>query len=360
MTALRDATASNAGTVRDRAAEAVSTLNPGYFAFVMGTGIVSVGMNNHGLTVLSLILLWLAVVGYVVLIALHVWRFIAYRANLWADFTDPRRAFGFFTFVAGTDVLGTRTVLASHRGIAAGLLVVGWLGWLVLGYVVPWTAVLGRRERPVVAAANGTWFIWVVASQSVAVLASTLEPAAHTGKEELDLLAVFSWSVGVFLYAAAGVFVAARLMLYPLEPQDLTPPYWVAMGATAITVLAGARIVQMADAPMVSVTRGLIAGTSAIFWAFGTWLIPVLFAAGWWRHAVHRIPLRYEATWWSIVFPLGMYGVAGHYIGRADNLPIVRSIGENETWFALGFWVCVFVAMVVHLWRTLAMSRSSQ
>ena len=81
------------------------------------------------------------------------------------------------------------------------------------------------------------------------------------------------------------------------------------MGATAITVVAGARIVQMADAPMVAATRGLIAGTAVLFWAFGTWLIPPPIAAGVWRHVVHRIPLRYEATAWSVVFPLGMYGV---------------------------------------------------
>ena len=69
-----------------------------------------------------------------------------------------------------------------------------------------------------------------------------------------------SWSVGVFLYAAAGIFVSLRLMLYDFGPEELTPPYWVAMGAMAITVLAGARIVEMADAPMVDATRGLIAG----------------------------------------------------------------------------------------------------
>ena len=191
------------------------------------------------------------------------------------------------------------------------------------------------------------------------MLAAVLEPEMRGGRRELALLAVFSWSVGVFLYAAAGVFVAARLMLYPIDPADLTPPYWVAMGATAITVLAGARIVQMADAPMVTATRGLIAGASVVFWAFGSWLIPALVAAGWWRHRVHRVPLRYEAAWWSIVFPLGMYGVAGHYIGRADNLPIVRTIGENETWFALAVWAAVLVAMFAHLARTVLTSRAT-
>ena len=90
---------------------------------------------------------------------------------------DPARAFGFFTFVAGTNVLGVRLGVAGLPG-HGGLLVISGIVWLVLGYVVPWTAVLSREERPVTATANGTWFIWVVASQSVAAAAATLEPVS--------------------------------------------------------------------------------------------------------------------------------------------------------------------------------------
>jgi tellurite resistance protein TehA-like permease len=287
-----------------------------------------------------------------VLVVLHAWRLAVFRSELADDFTDPRRGFGFFTFVAATDVLGTRLSVDQHHAPALALLAVGGTAWLLLGYVVPWTAVLGHAHRPVIAGANGTWFIWVVASQSIAVLAAAIEPVLTSGRRELALFAVFSWSVGVFLYAAAGIFVGARLMLYELKPIDLTPPYWVSMGATAITVVAGARIAQMADAPMVHATRGLIAGASVVFWAFGTWLIPVLAAAGIWRHVVHRIPLRYEATLWSIVFPLGMYGVGGHYLGQADHLPIVRHIGADESWVALAAWALTFLAMIHHLFRT--------
>lgn len=338
---------------RGAAAQAVATLNPGYFALVMATGIVSIGVGAHGLTALSAAMLWLAAAAHAVLLVLTAWRAAAFPARLRADFTDPRRGFGFFTFVAANDVLGTRLLAEGHRGAALVLLGVGFLGWLALGYVVPWTALLRRSERPVVAGANGTWFIWVVASQSVAVLAAALEPSVVDGRRELALLAVVTWSVGAFLYAAVGVFVAARLLLYPLRPADLTPPYWVAMGATAITVLAGARIVEMADTPMVHATRGLIAGASVVFWAWGSWLVPPLIAAGWWRHVTHRVPLRYEATLWSVVFPLGMYGVAGHYLGTADRLPIVRAIGEYEIWAALAAWALAFAAMLVHLPRTL-------
>lgn len=125
------------------------------------------------------------------------------------------------------------------------------------------------------------------------------------------------------------------------------------MGATAITVVAGARIVEMAHAPMVDATSGLIAGMSVVFWAFGTWLIPPLIGAGIWKHVVHRIPLRYEAPLWSVVFPLGMYGVGGDYLGKADRLPIVEYIGADESWIALAAWVVTFVAMLHHLATTL-------
>lgn len=338
-----------------RTTAAVRGLTPGYFALVMASGIVSVGMFLEGFHTLSTLLFIVAAVAYVVLVVLTLWRLIAYRAALLDDFTDARRAFGFFTIIAGTNVLGVRLAMDGHHLITAVLLAISGLGWLILGYLVPWSAVLSTRTRPVVATANGTWFIWVVASQSVAVAAATLEPVL-AARDLLAVVAVFSWSVGVFLYAAAGIFVSLRMMLYELRPEDLNPPYWVAMGACAITVLAGARIVEMVDAPMVAATRGLIGGMSVVFWAFATWLIPVLVAAGWWRHRTHRVPLVYEATLWSIVFPLGMYAVAGIYLGQADHLPLVGAIGSVELWFAFAVWALTLVAMLVHLVRTVLLA----
>jgi tellurite resistance protein TehA-like permease len=341
-----------------RLGQAIESLTPGYFALVMATGIISVGTHLEGQSVVSDVLLLLCAAAFVVLLGLTIARFVVYRPAVASDFLDPRRAFGFFTFVAGTNVLGVRLGVAGHSSVTAGLLVASGLAWLVLGYVVPWTAVLGRAERPVVATANGTWFIWVVASQSVAVAAATIEPVFEGPRRELAVLAIMSWSVGVALYCAAGLIVSLRLMLYPFGPEELTAPYWVSMGALAITVLAGARIVQMADAPMVAVTRGLVAGLAVVFWAFATWLIPVLVAAGWWRHAHRKVPLVYEATLWSMVFPLGMYAVAGIYLGRADHLPLVEGVGRAALWVALVVWVIVFVTMCWHIFRTVLLPSS--
>lgn len=319
----------------------------------MATGIVSIGAALTGHDVLATVLFWLALIFYGALLVLNIWRLIAHRDRVSADFRDPSRAFGFFTFIAGTDVIAAMLMGADLTTPAAALLVVALLAWLLMGYVIPWTAVLGSRRRPMLDTANGTWFIWVVASQSIAVVAAGLEPVAGEYRHALSVLAVSAWSIGIALYIACALFVILRVMLYPLDPVDLDPPYWVAMGALAITVVAGARIVEMSDTPMINATRALIAGLSVILWCFATWLIPVLFFAGVWRHGIHRIPLRYQSTLWSFVFPMGMYAVAGIYLGQADHLPLVETIGRWWFWVALATWAGTAIGMLFDIVRRL-------
>jgi hypothetical protein len=55
---------------------------------------------------------------------------------------------------------------------------------------------------------------------------------------------------------------------------------------------------------------------------------------------------------WSVIFPLGMYAVAGIYLGRADSLPIVAFIGRSELWVAVAAFLATFAGMLWHLWST--------
>ncbi|PQP24121.1 C4-dicarboxylate ABC transporter [Rhodococcus opacus] len=64
------------------------------------------------------------------------------------------------------------------------------------------------------------------------------------------------------------------------------------------------------------------------------------------------MPLRYDATVWSIVFPLGVYAVAGICLGRADHLPRVGIVGSAEVWCAFTVWCVAFAVIVVHLRRS--------
>ena len=97
----------------------VAALPPGYFALVMGTGIISTGLHGVGWEGLSLVLMWIAIVAYPVLCALYLWRAFAFRRELVADLRDPKKAFGFFTIIASTDVLAVRLHIAGFTEIAS-------------------------------------------------------------------------------------------------------------------------------------------------------------------------------------------------------------------------------------------------
>jgi hypothetical protein len=135
-----------------RARAVIQTLSPGYFALVMASAIVSIATLNHPAYAISVFLMWVAGVAYTVLV---VWRILAFRAAVAADLADPGLGFGYFTFIAGTDVLGSRLAADRHHRAAVVLLAVGWLAWLVPGYAVPWTAVLGHSRFPVGQYTNG-------------------------------------------------------------------------------------------------------------------------------------------------------------------------------------------------------------
>ena len=90
----------------------------------------------------------------------------------------------------------------------------------------------------------------------------------------------------------------------------------------------------------------MIAGICVILWAFGTWLIPFLLAAGVWRHLIRKVKLSYEPGLWSIVFPVGMYGVASRELGKALHVSWLATFGGDEGWLAFAVWAVVFVAML--------------
>ena len=330
------------GFHRPAAEAAIRNLNPGYFALVMATAIVSRAVGSDGSARLSGTLLALAIVCYVVLVVAYGWRLAGYRREFLADLADPRKTFAFFTFVAASDVLGSRLAADGHSWATVCLLIAAVLAWLVLNYGVPLMLITRHGAQPALSGANGTWFIWVVGTQSLAVSATALPspPAAVVA------LSVACWSVGVVLYVVIAALVLTSLLQYPVRPAELSPAYWVFMGATAISVLAGAQILLLPADPLVTAARPVIAGLCVILWAFGTWLIPFLLGMGVWRHLIRRVKLSYEPALWSIVFPVGMYGVASHELGKALHVSWLATLGSDEAWLALAVWAVVFVAML--------------
>jgi hypothetical protein len=231
MSTGADRQASPAG----RAAEAIRELHPAYFAYVMAA----------------------AVAGLVVLGAALVMRLLYYRPSVAADIRVPDRVFGFFTITVGLDVLGVRLMLAGHP-LATAIMASIWL-------------LLTRARDSVLGRIDGSWLLWIVATQSLSIAAATLLPAWPSQSGLLAPVAAGLWSVGVLIYLMLVTLILLRWLTIPMTPATLGPPYWILMGATAISVLAGARYLTLpADIPAVRATASFVEGFTYALWVFGT------------------------------------------------------------------------------------------
>jgi len=101
-------------------------------------------------------------------------------------------------------------------------------------------------------------------------------------------------------------------------------------------------------------STGFVKGTCIVFWPFGTWLIPLLIVLGLWRHLLRQWPLRYEGVLWTVVFPIGMYGVATVSFGMAVRISFTEPLGRGVFWVAAAVWLVVAAAGLVQLVRRLA------
>lgn len=332
----------------------VATLFPGYFAMVMATGIVAVGAAQQDLRWLAEGLFVVAAVTYVVLVVLTALRLARFPHLLIADLTSHAKGFAFLTLVAATNVLGSASVVVHGWWDLAWVL--WWVGvglWLVLLYTALIAAVVkGPKTTPGVGI-NGTWFLLTVSTESIAVLGALLLPEHLSDLLAFACLAAFL--LGVVLYLIVMTLVFQRWTLQDLEPADADPPAWIAAGAVAITVLAGANLLT-AGAVSLRLDRvaPFVEGMVTLAWATATFWFPLMVAIGVWRHFVHRVPLRYHPAYWSLVFPLGMYGAATfRMIGVIDL--------EELDWLpkvVLGVALVVWAAAVTGLGLQAVRSRS--
>ncbi len=323
-------------------------LSPAYFALVMATGIVSIAAGDFELQVLAAGLFGFNLVAYLVLACLTALRSIRYPRLFFADMTDHRLGPGFFTAVAGSCILGSQCLLmAGSLAAATAFLVLGTALWVGLTYT-SFTAFTVKREKPPLEEGlTGAWLIAVVATQSIAVLAALIAGKwPQPLRLELNFFALSMWLWGGMLYIWIISLIFYRYTFFGFSPDDLTPPYWINMGAMAISTLAGARLVQNTpDAPFLASLLPFLKGFTVFYWATGTWWIPMLLVLGVWRHLIRRFPLRYDPLYWGAVFPLGMYTVATKQMAAALELPFLSPLPPVIFVVALAAWTLAFIGL---------------
>jgi tellurite resistance protein TehA-like permease len=323
---------------------------PVYFALVMSTGIISLAAQAQQMSGLATGLFYVNLVAYPVLLALLVLRLVLFPGEFWAALTSHKDGPTFLALVPATALLGSQfVVLANKHFIGSMLWLVALGAWLLLGY----SFVLGvslKQEKPALEQGlNGGWLLLVVATESVAVLGATLLPTSTLPPLAAVLGVLGLFLLGSLLYLLLITLIFYRLTFVHLGEEEVGAAYWISVGASAITVLAGTAVATaMQHTQALAELIPFVKGYSVLFWAVSTWWLPVVVVLRLWNHWITRPAFAFSPNYWSMVFPLGMYTAATGKLAQSLPVAALQLVPQYFIYLALAAWGLTFGGMLYH------------
>ena len=328
-------------------------LYPGYFSLTMATGIVTIATDALEMKLFSMVLGAITILSWLVLLVLYTWRLLRYPTVVWSELTNPSTTFIFFTFVAGTDIVGM-ILHGYHLGqlaLATWLFaLVAWGGLLHVSFSV---LTLSHEERKA-NVVHGGWLICIVGTQSLVLLGVNVLDQVGEWAPSMMVWLYMLWGIGLILYAIFVTLFCYRIFFLSMSEEDYSPLMWVIMGAAAICANASSTL-SLNDPmmPVLVAMHPVVDATALLAWAWASWWIPLLVVIGIWKHYLRGHPIHYHPMQWSIVFPLGMYTVTSYRLALAADFTPLHVLSHGMVWVALAAWLLVMVGMV----RTLSLAR---
>jgi tellurite resistance protein TehA-like permease len=274
--------------------------------------------------------------------------------NLYKDLCNPKLSLVFFTIVAATNVLGAQFItIVNQPEIAKIFWYFGIFLWVTIS-LVAFSALFIKCEEGPESVIHGGWLIATVGTQSVAVLGAALAPEFVSCGSFVLFSSIVWWMIGAFLYVILITLLFYRLVFFKLVPEALIPPYWINMGAIAITTLAGS-IICLTIPKIGGVYTDFLTftkGFTLFFWSFGTWWIPLLIILGFWKFVVRKQQFKYTPLDWGMVFPLGMYTACTFKLSQALQIPFISNISKYFIYLAFIAWTIIFVSMLISIFKT--------
>jgi tellurite resistance protein TehA-like permease len=331
-------------------------LLPAYFALVMATGIISIALFLDGLVVPAYVLFYLNIAFLIVLGFLFIYRCIFFSQQVIYDFRSYQKGPGFFTIVAALCIVGNQFILLFQNMLAAKiLLVVAGVAWLIIGYGFFFNITVTTNKKSLNEGINGTWLVVIVAIQALSVLISFLSEDFGDLTPLYLFVALCLFLLGCVFYLYIMSLIIYRISFFSLNAFELGAPYWINMGATAITTLAGSMLIlHTQKIPFIIEILPFLKGFTLFFWAAGTWWIPLLIILGIWRHVIKKVPVPispegYDPSYWGMVFPLGMYTVCTFRLSEALEIPFLKVIPEIFIFIAVSTWIAVMIGFLRNL-----------
>lgn len=329
----------------------ISNIPLGYFSMVMSTGIISIAAYLLDYQLIAEILYFANIAFLVSLSLVLLYQLISCREKLHKELTSHKTGPGALTIVAGMAVLGGQQLLmGQHLFIASVLFIIATILWLILSYGLLLIFTIKAEKQPLAEGIGGNWLLFIVATQSIAILGTYLVPEQFS-----YLLLPFTLILfisGIILYIPIITFIFYRFTFLPINVKEMRPPYWINMGALAISTYAACTLISNADQwKFLQEIKEPLEYIAFVLWAFCVWWLPFIFLMGVWRHLLKRYPLKYEYGYWSMVFPLGMFTVCSVEIIPLLGIEMLSVVPQVFFIIAVVAWCSTFTGLLLHLLR---------
>lgn len=322
----------------------LASFAPGWFAAVMGTGVLAVALHSYaalapwldppawGLHALNVAL-------FVILAVPWIARWLRHPHAAIATLKHPVQAHFYPTFSIALVVLALQFIaFGPHTRVATALWLVGALltiafSFAVLLFVFEGDSVTLDHVTPAM-------FIPPVGLVVIPVAGAPLAAGFAHGWREAAL--VLNWAAlgaGLLLYLGLLALTMSRYVLGRRVGAPMVPTAWINLGPLGVIPVS---LLNLSDAMPHPGAGGVAAVLGLLLWGFGAWWL--VMATLLTLAAQRRGELPFALSWWAFTFPLGAFVAASWRLGTHLDLPPIVLVGAVALALLCVLWSITFVA----------------
>lgn len=321
------------------------TFAPGWFAAVMGTGVLA--LTTHGLAqrwpVLALpaaALHWFNSVLFLVLALPWLTRWLRFRPAAMQTLMHPVQANFYPTFSIALLVLAAQWLTFTPCLEVA--MVLWWLG-VVVHFIFSFAVLFFMFRGEYVVAEHVTPAQFIPAVGLVVMPLAGGPLLAHMDgplREWVLTLNVIGLGAGSMMYLGLLSLTLYRKYLHKPAQGILTPTVWIHLAPIGVIPVSLLNVAEQLPFPAL---RELAIGVMLMFWGFGVWWLVMASLLTLSARAAGQLP--FALSWWGFTFPIGAF--------VAESLRLSKVLNWSST-FAIGVvaWLLLWAFWLRTLYRT--------